>query len=218
MPESNVKHKLGRAVWESAQDTIAATMAAPLLQDAVADWGSWTVGRAKPGKNVNVIPLQLNGKSVYLQTALTTDAAHSWVMCNPSVFNGTGAEERKSILIANPFYQIENLRLIEVWVKKQLRSTYPVIDQIWNSAIRTADNYPPSIRANVWVGGYSPCKFYDENGQPYNAPADMAGLQVAPIVTLNAFVQSNIAGLLIETVALKIIGKKRNTHPEFSFS
>ena len=35
---------------------------------------------------------------------------------------------------------------------------------------------------------------------------------------LNAFVQSNIAGLLIETVALKIIGKRRNVHPEFSFS
>ena len=78
-------------------------MAATLLQDAVADWGSWSIGRAKPGKNVNMIPLQLNGKNVYLQTALTTDAAHSWVMCNPSVFNGTGAEERKSILIATPF-------------------------------------------------------------------------------------------------------------------
>ena len=193
-------------------------MAATLLQEAVADWGSWSIGRAKPGKNVNMIPLQLNGKNVYLQTALTTDAAHSWVMCNPSVFNGTGAEERKSILIATPFYQIENLRLIEAWVRNQLRSAYPDIDQIWNSPIKITDNYPPSIRAKIWVGGFNPCKFYDENNQPCETPTDIAGLQVVPIIMLNAFVQSNIAGLLIETVALKIIGRKRNAHPEFSFS
>ena len=193
-------------------------MAATLLQDAVVDWDSWSVGRAKPGKNVNMIPLQLNGKNVYLQTALTTDAAPSWVMVNPSVFNGTGAEERKSFLIATPFYQIENLRLIESWVKNQLRSDHPDIDQIWNSAIRTADNYPPSIRAKIWLGGYNPCKFYDENNQPCETPTDMAGLQVIPIVMLNAYVQSNTAGLLVETVALKIVGKKRHVHPDFSFS
>lgn len=170
------------------------------------------------GQERQLDPVQLNGQSVYLQTALTTDAAHSWIMCNPSVFNGTGAEECKSILIATPFHQIENLRLIEFWVKKQLRRAYPDIDQIWNSAIRAADNYPPSIRAKIWVGGFNPCKFYDENNQPCEMPADMAGLQVVPIIMLNAFAQSNIAGLVIETVALKIVGKKRGTRPDFSFA
>ena len=59
---------------------------------------------------------------------------------------------------------------------------------------------------------------YDESGQPCDTPADIAGLQVVPIIMLNAYVQSNIAGLLIETAALKIIGRKRSMHPDFSFS
>ena len=193
-------------------------MAATPLNEAVADWGSWSVGRTKQGKNVNAIPLQLKGQNVYIQMGLTSDTTHPWVMCNPSVFNGTGTEDRKSVLIAAPFQQIEDIRLIEIWVKKQLRGAYPDIDQIWNSAIRAGDCYPPSFRAKIWTGGYNPCKIYDENGQPCAMPTEFAGLMVVPIVMFNAYIQQNQAGLLLETVALKIVGRKDSIHPSFEFA
>ena len=193
-------------------------MAAALLSEAVADWGSWSVGRAKPGKNVNTVPLHFKGQNVYIQMGLTSDATRPWIMCNPSVFNGTGTEDRKGILIATPSQQTEDLRLIEVWVKRQLRSAYPDVDQIWNSAIRTGDCYPPSFRAKIWTGGFNPCKFYDENGQPCAMPTELAGLLVIPIVMINAYVQQNQAGLLLETVALKIVGRKQGIHPAFNFA
>ena len=191
---------------------------ATLLSEAVADWGSWAVGRAKPGKNVNTIPLQLKKQNVYVQIGLTSDTTHPWVVCNPNAFNGNGTEDRKSILIAAPYQQIEDLRIVEVWVKQQLRSAYPDIDQIWNSAVRTADCYPPSFRAKIWTGGPNPCKIYDENGQPCAMPTEFAGLLVVPIVMVNAYVQQNQAGLLLETVALKIVGRKQGVHPAFEFA
>ena len=193
-------------------------MAATLLSEAVANWDLWTVGRVKPGKNVNTIPLQLKGQNVYIQMGLTSDDAHNWVMCNPSVFNGTGAEDRKSILIAAPSQQVEHLRQIEFWVKSKIYSSYPDIDRMWNSAVRAGDCYPPSFRAKIWTGGYNPCRIYDENGQACSMPTELAGLEVVPIVMVNAYVQQNQAGLLLETVALKIIGRKQGIHPTFDFA
>ena len=190
-------------------------MAATLLHEAVANWDLWTVGRVKPGKNVNAIPLQLKGQNVYIQMGLATDDARNWVICNPSVFNGTGEEDRKSILIAASSQQIEH---IEYWVKSKIYNAYPDIGRMWHSVVRPGDCYPPSFRAKVWTGGYNPCKVYDENGKACTLPPQCAGLEIVPIIMVNAYVQQNQAGLLLEVVAFKIVGRKKGIHPTFDFA
>jgi len=185
-------------------------MSATLLSQAAASLHSdvvkWTLGPWKQSKVCQLAQLQCAGRAAYVQ-ASTSDDPTTWVMCNPSVYGGTGQEERKGILFGTSAEVIDDLRKLEAWTYIQMRDLQPNVDVIWKTAIRATET--PSFKAKIWVSGKAPCQCVDANGDPIPTPEEWGGLLVAPIFSVTAYRQPDAAGLLLEAVGIKILGARR---------
>ena len=182
-------------------------MTATLLSKAAASLpspsGEWDLGPWKQSKVCQIAPVQPGGRVAYIQAA-TCDDATTWVMCNPSVYGGTGQEDRKGILFGTSPEVIEDLKKVEAWAYSQMRDLQPNLDVVWKSVIRDTDT--PSFKAKIWVNGKAPCQCVDTNNSPVPIPENWGGLLAAPIFSLNTYRQPDAAGILLEVVGLKILG------------
>ena len=153
-----------------------ATMSATLLSQAAAKLqssesgsgpGQWDLGPWKQSKVCQIAPVQCGGRAAYIQ-AVTCNDLTTWVMCNPSVYGGTGQEDRKGILFGTSPEVIEDLKKVEAWAYSQTRDLQPNLDVVWKSVIRDIDT--PSFQGKSLVTGKAPCHGEHANHCTYPIP------------------------------------------------
>ena len=134
-------------------------MSATLLSQAAASLqspsGGWDLGPWKQSKVRQLAQVQCGGRAAYIQ-AVTSGDATTWVLCNPSVYGGTGQEERKGILFGTSPEVIEDLKKVEAWAYSQTRDLQSNLDVVWKSVIHETDI--PSFKAKIWASGKAPCQ------------------------------------------------------------
>ena len=180
-----------------------------ILADAVRT-GAWSLGVQKKGQFAETASLKVNGEVAQLQLVPSSEPEAVYIPFEPSVFKGTGDEVRKTMVLQVPHDVAASLQALEERAKDMLKAGGACgdIESIWHSGIKE-DQFGASVRVKIWLqGSQYPCRFFNEEGQ-IAAPESLAGLYVVPIVRSSVYVQSKIAGLLHEVVALKITGRKQ---------
>ena len=150
-----------------------------------------------------IAPLIRNGNATYIQLTESGDT-NTWATRNPSVYGGTGQEERKGILFGTAPDVIVHLQELEAWAYSQTRNLQPNMDVIWKSVVRSTET--EFFKAKIWTGGNSPCQYVDVSGRRIEAPEKWGGLIVVPILSVSAYCQPTAAGLMLEALGLKIVG------------
>ena len=69
----------------------------------------------------------------------------------------------------------------------------------------------------VNLSGTRDVQVFNEADQRIDVPTSWKSLEVVPIVSLAVFVQSKTAGLIVDLVAIKVVGKRQVEQPEWSF-
>ena len=123
----------------------------------------------------------------------------------PSVFQGTGAEERQGIVLSISPAVYDQLTSFSDSFKAQLTETYPDIAQKWTSSLKAAtDKYPAQLKCKINLKGDRVCKYYSPEGLTIKAPENWRRLDVTAIVRLGGiYVQSRGAGMLLEVTHLQ---------------
>ena len=123
----------------------------------------------------------------------------------PSVFQGTGDEERQGIVLSIPQDAYDRLASFSDSFAAQLAEKYPDIAQKWTSSLKAAtDKYASSLKAKINLKGDRVCKFFSPEGLSIKAPENWRRLDVTAIVRLGGiYVQSRGAGMLLEVTHLQ---------------
>jgi hypothetical protein len=165
-----------------------------LLSDVALD--AWSLGplTTKNGLSIAAIkgatPMQLLPRSRLGE--ITTPF-------NPSVYEGTGAETRKGILLTVPSDVGDKIVAIEAWAQKA------VGEAKWSSALK-GDN----LKAKIVVSGSRACFAWDANDKPMELPTDWVDLPVLPVVDIKVWTKDGAAGLILEVIAL-MVGERRRS-------
>ena len=136
----------------------------------------------------------------------------------PSVFQGTGEEPRQTLTLNIPEGVFSAFATLEDTVRGLLRASHPDVDALWRSALRPAGNYPAQLRVKVNLSGDRQVQVFDQADQRVNLPTEWRGLVVVPIVSLSAYAQAKNAGLIVDLVALKVLGQRQAQQPVWSFA
>ena len=139
-----------------------------------------------------------------VQLTSLADEPNTWIPCDPSVYGGTGLEERKGIMFRTTEGVIQDIEKLELWAYSKMRNLHPNLDVVWKSTVRDKDT--PCFKAKIWTGGRMPCHYVDAEGKRCEAPDHWGGLRVIPILTVSAYYQPTAAGLAFEVQALRIVG------------
>ena len=178
------------------------------------DNAAWTLGTGKQGKFVATFPLRRGNGLAALQL-VPGDSHDISVPFPPSTFQD--AEEPRQTLTLNiPEDVFLAFAAVEDAVRDLLRPLHANIDSLWHTSLRQAGTFPAQLKVKVNLSGGREVQVFNENDQHIDAPTNWRGLQVVPIVTLAAFVQSKTAGTVIDLAALKIVGQQQ-TRPAWSF-
>ena len=134
------------------------------------------------------------------------------VLFEPTVFNGTGQEDRVNISLSADSETEQALQAMEAQVRDKLRSTVPNIDALWCSAVK--DNH--SIKAKIRLRGENTVRCYDPAQEGIPIPARWKGLAIVPIIQVRGvFVLRSAAGLVLEVVAAIIDVQQGTTTDRF---
>ena len=102
-------------------------------------------------------------------------------------------------------------------MRELLRPQRPNVDSLWRTSLRQAGTYPAQFKVKVNLSGGREVQVFNEADQRIDTPTNWKGLQVVPIVTLAAFVQSKTAGMIIDLAAFKVVGQQQSQLPAWSF-
>lgn len=121
------------------------------------------------------------------------------IVYEPSVYNGTGDEQRKNIVFEiSP--EIEHaLAALEDTLRQLMEERVSNIDSIWCSAIKPATDFNgPTMKAKIRVSGEQVCKFFDENNMTRETPEVFKALDAKVVLCIQGiYVQKQAAGLLM---------------------
>ena len=93
------------------------------------------------------------------------------IIVEPSVYNGTGQEERNNIVFGMTPAIEEGLAIMEDAILQALSETHPNIHALWVSSVKPAHgDHEASLKAKINVAGKQQCRFFDESNQPTEAP------------------------------------------------
>lgn len=130
----------------------------------------------------------------------------SVVVFEPSVYNGTGDETRKGIVLE---ISEDDAKLIED-VERSVRAM--VASDKWNSCIRR-ENKSVRVKAKIEMSGERSCEFHggpDEGDGA--APSSLRGRKASVILHVKGlYVQRNASGLMIDVVAMRYGEKPSQT-------
>ena len=190
-------------------------MTASLLSAAVSELpDGLAIGTWKQTKMCRVAPIVRGRAPLYVQLTSLSDEPETWVPCEPSVFGGTGLEERKGIMFRTSEQVVKDIKELETWAYSKMRDLHPNLDVVWKSVIRDSDT--PCFKAKIWTGGRMPCRYVDEEGKRCEAPERWGGVTVIPILSVSAYYQPTAAGLVFEVQAIRILGSLKER--EFTWS
>jgi hypothetical protein len=177
---------------------------------------TWGLGLGKQGKYCTTFPLRL-GDGVAAVQLTPGDSKDITIPFPPSVFQGEGDEQRQTLVLNVTDEIFTAFAAVEDAVRDLMRPLFPNISQIWHSALRPAGSYPAQLRCKVNLSGGREVQVFNEADQPIDVPTNWRALEVVPIVTLTAYAQSKTAGLIVDLVALKILGQRQTQQPAWSF-
>ena len=88
------------------------------------------------------------------------------VVFEPSVYQGTGYEARKVIVLRLSSADFTAFQALEEWCKQALLEQTPNVDTIWSDSSKLTEKWGVQLRANINVHGPHCASFYDETGSP----------------------------------------------------
>ena len=187
---------------------------AALLRDV--DNTAWILGAARQGKFVQTFPLRLGSGTAVLQL-VPGDSREVSIPFPPTTFQGDSEEPRQTLTLNVPEDVFLAFATVEDAVRELLRPQRPNIDSLWHTSLRQAGAYPAQLKVKVNLSGAREVQVFNEADQRIDTPMNWKGLQVVPLVTLAAFVQSKTAGMIIDLAALKVVGQQQSQQPAWSF-
>ena len=115
------------------------------------------------------------------------------IIFEPSVYNGTGNEERKNIVFGVSPTIEEGLAIMEDAILQALSETHPNIHALWVSSIKPANgDHEASLKAKINVAGKQPCRFFDESNQPTEVPDVFRPLEAKIVLQVRGvYIQKN---------------------------
>lgn len=121
------------------------------------------------------------------------------IIFEPSVYNGTGNEERKNIVFGVSPTIEEGLAIMEDAILQALSETHPNIHALWTSSIKPANgDHEASLKAKINVSGKQPCRFFDESNQPTEVPSEFRPLEAQIVLQVRGvYIQKTAAGLML---------------------
>ena len=121
------------------------------------------------------------------------------IIFEPSVYNGTGNEERKNIVFGVSPPIEEGLAIMEDAILQALSETHPNIHALWVSSIKPANgDHEASLKAKINVAGKQQCRFFDESNQPTEAPDVFRPLEAKIVLQVRGvYIQKTAAGLML---------------------
>ena len=136
--------------------------------------------------------LRLDSKPVVLKlTGLT-------IPFEPSVFQGTGQEPRKSMLMNITQEIFDAFATIENFCRQ------PEQQALWTSSLKPADKYGATLKAKINVTGERAVKFYSAANDPCEAPTDWKNLRCNAVVLVKGiYIQRQGVGLLVDVTHLQ---------------
>ena len=120
----------------------------------------------------------------------------------PSVYNGTGAEERKNIQLSVTEVEAAAIESMEKAFMKQLESSSISTAQL-ASVVKRNDKYNPSLRAKINTAGVQPCRFWDADGNATAAPAQWKCIANAVLEVRGVWSSKTGAGLTLQVTDLQ---------------
>jgi hypothetical protein len=169
-----------------------------------------------------MMTLQQNAQSPLLQLGKPKDLSHGMKIYStteqltfkimdvqtpfgPSVFNGTGDEERQSLVLSVSPDDHKALSALETSLRQQLQAQFPDLDSRWTSCLKDAtDKFAPTLRCKINLKGARVCKFLDGAGAPASPPESWRRLQANVVIRIGgAYLQARGAGLLVEATHLQ---------------
>ena len=121
------------------------------------------------------------------------------IIFEPSVYNGTGNEERNNIVFGVSPTIEEGLAIMEDAILQALSETHPNIHALWTSSIKPANgDHEASLKAKINVSGKQPCRFFDESNQPTEVPSEFRPLEAQIVLQVRGvYIQKTAAGLML---------------------
>ena len=123
----------------------------------------------------------------------------------PSVFNGTGDEERMSLLLSISKEIFKSFKMISDDFKAQLTELHPYLDSKWTDSTKEAtEKYDSNLRVKINVKGDKACKYYDLEGSSTDSPKTWKGLKATVVIRIGGgYIQPRGAGLLLDVTHLR---------------
>ena len=123
--------------------------------------------------------------------------AEGKIVYEPSVYNGTGLEERKNIVLTIDEDTAKKIEELERWTRLQAG----VSEDKWNSCVKRADG--PRLKAKINVAGSKRCDFVGPDGVR-EPPAELRGrTATVALLVRGIYMQRSAAGLMVDVVAMK---------------
>lgn len=165
-------------------DELANTMEALAISDM----------KGSSNKMIKIANITFKGRPLSLKLA-------TWlrILYEPSVYNGTGDEERKNIVFEISPETEHALATLEETVRQSMDEQVSNINSIWCSAIKPAtDFHGPTTKAKIKVSGEQVCKFYDEDNVATELPSAFRPLEAKVVLRIQGvYVQKQAAGLMM---------------------
>jgi len=157
--------------------------------------------KSGPNKLLKTAFASFQGKPLYLKLSDT----FLRIPFAPSVYNGTGDEERKSIVIEIDPEIEEVFAQLEDIMRQTLDEQQANIDSIWTSPIRPASGtFSASIKAKINVSGSKQAKFYNEENIAVEPPTDWKNTGAQVVVHIRgAYLQKNAAGMMLDVTHMR---------------
>jgi len=116
------------------------------------------------------------------------------VAYEPSVYNGTGEETRKGIVLELSGKDADELSALDV----SIRSLAGIPVTKWNACVCNS-----RMKAKINMSGERPCEFEGPNSER-GPPRHLRGREVAAVIAIKGiYQQKNASGLMIDVVALR---------------
>jgi hypothetical protein len=130
------------------------------------------------------------------------------VLFEPSVYNGTGEETRKGIVMEITEDDAKRIEELESW----MRIKSGVSPDKWVPCVRKTDGH--QIKAKINMRGPNQCEFIGPNGEK-DPPESLRGrTATAALLVRGVYMQRQASGLMIDVVAMRY-GEATRTKPSY---
>ena len=164
----------------------------------------WELSEPKTVKALKIINLTHAGVTPITRLA---DGIELSMPFAPTAFGG-GTGERKGCLVTINEELADYLCQLEALAKAHL--AIPKIENIWTTAVRRDEHFPPSLRCKINTSGLHMASFFGEDGELAPEPEDWRQLPVSVCVVIRGvYLQKTCAGLLIDVTHLQYVPHKR---------